>query len=90
MDRSNVLPVGADPPLPPFREAIFKVHLRRTPLAPDVSPARLAETSPEGFTGADVAAVCREAALAALQEDLEAREVSGWRWGRWSGIDGGG
>ncbi len=30
----------------------------------------------EGYTGADLAAVCREAALAALQEDIEAVAVA--------------
>ena len=30
----------------------------------------------EGYTGADLAAVCREAALAALQEDIDAAVVS--------------
>lgn len=46
------------------------MHLRRTPLDPgegDALPSRLARESP-GYTGADIAAVCQEAAMAALEE----------------------
>jgi len=46
------------------------------PLAADVDLPALAHST-IGFTGAEVAALCREAALAALREDLEgAREVA--------------
>jgi SpoVK/Ycf46/Vps4 family AAA+-type ATPase len=31
----------------------------------------------EGYTGADIAAVCREACLAALEESLSAQQVAG-------------
>lgn len=64
------------PPDETAREEIFKVHLRATPTAPDVHPAALAAAS-DGYTGADIAAVCREAALAALDEDLGAAQVHG-------------
>ena len=40
------------------------------------SPQALAAEA-EGYTGADLAAVCREAALAALQEDIGAAAVAG-------------
>jgi len=57
------------------RGEIFGVHLRRTPLAADVDAAALAAAA-VGYTGADITAVCREAALAALDEDLAATEVA--------------
>jgi len=55
---------------PPDYEArleIFKVHTRRMPLDEDVSLEELAKET-EGYTGADIAAVCREAAMTALRE----------------------
>ncbi|KAK9825828.1 hypothetical protein WJX81_000622 [Elliptochloris bilobata] len=63
------------PPDQEGREAILAVHTRRTPLAPDVDLVALAASTP-GYTGADLAAVVREAALAALQEDMGARTVA--------------
>jgi transitional endoplasmic reticulum ATPase len=49
------------------REAIFEVHTREKPLADDVDLADLADRT-EGYVGADVEAVCREAAMAATRE----------------------
>lgn len=40
------------------------------PLAADVDLGALAATT-DGFTGAELAAICREAALAALREDVD-------------------
>eukprot|EP00898_Chlorokybus_atmophyticus_P005153 jgi/Chlat1/5639/Chrsp369S00865 len=62
------------PPDEKARAQIFAVHLRSTPHAEDVSLQELASATP-GYTGADIAAVCREAALAALEEDLSAQCV---------------
>ena len=47
------------------RRAVFEVHLRGKPLADDVDAAELALET-EGFSGADVAEVCRLAAWSAL------------------------
>ena len=47
------------------REAILKVHLRHAPLAQDVTLAEIAAET-KGYLGADLAAVAREASLAAL------------------------
>ncbi|MFZ8789548.1 MAG: CDC48 family AAA ATPase [Acidilobaceae archaeon] len=52
------------------RKEIFKVHLRKVPLAPDVSVDELASIT-EGYTGADIEAVVREAAMLKLREKLE-------------------
>jgi cell division protease FtsH len=48
------------------REAILKIHTRRLPLAPDVSLPELARRAP-GFSGADLANLANEAALAAAR-----------------------
>ena len=48
------------------REAIFQVHMRRLKLAKDVDIKTLASLSP-GFSGADIANICNEAALIAAR-----------------------
>ncbi|KAK9807627.1 hypothetical protein WJX72_004612 [[Myrmecia] bisecta] len=63
------------PPDAAARAAVFAVHTKRTPLAPDVDLQALAAAT-EGYTGADITAVIREAALAALQECLDATHVA--------------
>ncbi|MEM2298336.1 MAG: AAA family ATPase, partial [Thermofilaceae archaeon] len=55
---------------PPDRAArleILKVHTRRMPLAEDVDLEKIADAT-EGYTGADLAALCKEAAIIALRE----------------------
>jgi len=56
-------------PPPDFkaRAEIFKVHTRKTPLLEDVNIEELANLT-EGYTGADIAAVCREAIMIALRD----------------------
>ena len=49
------------------RRAIFEVHTREKPLADDVDLDELAEAA-EGYVGADIEAVCREASMAATRE----------------------
>ncbi|WP_440005452.1 CDC48 family AAA ATPase [Halomicrococcus sp. SG-WS-1] len=49
------------------RRAIFEVHTRDKPLADDVDLDSLASDT-EGYVGADIEAVCREAAMAASRE----------------------
>ena len=56
------------------RKEILKIHLAKTPLGNDVVLQDLAERT-EMFSGAEISALCREAALAALQEDIESCEV---------------
>ena len=57
------------------RLAIFKVHTKDMPLADDVDLKKLAEET-EGYVGADIEAVCREAAMLTLRDNMEAEEVS--------------
>ncbi len=54
------------------REEIFKVHSRKMPLAKEINFDLLAEKT-EGYTGADIEAICREAALVALREEMRKR-----------------
>ena len=53
------------------REAIFGVHMRKLKLAEDVNVEFLAKQTP-GFSGADIANVCNEAALIAARHDKKA------------------
>jgi transitional endoplasmic reticulum ATPase len=55
------------------RRAIFEVHTRDKPLADDVDLDRLARRT-EGYVGADVEAVAREAAMAASREFIHSVE----------------
>ena len=48
------------------RLQILKIHTRKMPLAQDVDLARLAEIT-HGYVGADIAALCAEAGMAALR-----------------------
>ena len=50
------------------REQILRVHMKEKPLAPDVDPKTLARGTP-GFSGADLANLCNEAALLAARRN---------------------
>ncbi|WP_297830537.1 ATP-dependent zinc metalloprotease FtsH [Thermomonas sp.] len=52
------------------REQILKVHMRKLPLADDVEPMTIARGTP-GFSGADLANLCNEAALFAARENAK-------------------
>jgi transitional endoplasmic reticulum ATPase len=56
------------------RYQIFQIHTKEMPLADDVDLRRLAEMT-EGYTGADIEALCREAALNAARENLNIDKV---------------
>ncbi len=62
------------PPDKKSRLAIFKIHTRNMPLAEDVDLEELADMT-EGYVGADIEAVCREAVMLALREDINAEKV---------------
>ena len=57
------------------RIQIVKTHLRKMPLSKDVTPEELGRLS-IGYSGADIEAVCREAAINAMRESMEAKEVT--------------
>jgi len=62
------------PPTKEGRLEILKIHTKNMPLAKDVDLDKLAEVT-EGYVGADIEALCREAALLALRKDKNAKEV---------------
>ena len=53
----------------------IKVDTKDMPLAKDVKLSRLAKNT-EGYVGADIEAVCREAAMLTLREDINSETVS--------------
>jgi cell division protease FtsH len=57
------------------REAILKVHMRRTPVATDVDALMLAKGTP-GFSGADLENLVNEAALLAAKRGKERLEMT--------------
>jgi len=56
------------------RLGIFKIHTKNIPLAKDVNLEAFPERT-EGYVGSDIEAVCREAAMLALRENINAAEV---------------
>ena len=56
------------------REEIFTVHAKGMPIKGITSKELAALT--EGYAGADIEAVCREAAIIALREDMKAKEIN--------------
>ena len=61
-------------PNEPARLAIFTVHTKDMPLAKDIDLNKLA-TETAGYVGADIEAICKEAAIYALRENMKAKEV---------------
>lgn len=57
------------------RRKVFEVHTRRKPLAANVNFESLVLET-QGYSGAEIAAVCNEAALKALEENIEAQEIT--------------
>ena len=57
------------------RKKIFKIHTKDMPLSKDVKISKLAEMT-DGYVGADIEALCREAAMLALRKTMKAKEVS--------------
>lgn len=55
------------------RKKIFQIHTKKMPLKA-VSLDRLTERT-QGYVGSDIEAVCREAAILALRENMKAKEV---------------
>ncbi|KAL6447261.1 hypothetical protein ACFW04_001487 [Cataglyphis niger] len=56
------------------RREIFNIKLRNMPIADEVNIADLVSLT-EGYTGAEIQAICHEAAMKALEEDLNATVV---------------
>ncbi|CAJ2671727.1 unnamed protein product [Trifolium pratense] len=73
--RPGIVHLYVGPPNEKDREEIFSIHLRKTPYDSDVSMKELAQLT-DGYTGADISLVCRQAALAALEESFDASVVT--------------
>jgi len=63
-------------PLPdkPARQGILESTLKKSPIAPNVSLAFIAELT-DGFSGADLAELCQRAAKAAIRDAIAADEL---------------
>ncbi|MBU2561681.1 MAG: CDC48 family AAA ATPase [Nanoarchaeota archaeon] len=57
------------------REKIFEIHTKNMPLTKDVNIKELTKKT-EGYSGADIASLCREAAIIALRKDMKSEHVS--------------
>ena len=57
------------------RLEIFKIHTKNMPLTKDVDFEELAEKT-EGYVGADIESLAREAAMLALRKNMDAKEVN--------------
>jgi len=57
------------------REEIFKIHSKSMPLAKDLNLTHIAKKA-QGYVGADIEAVCREAAILTLRDNMDAKEVT--------------
>lgn len=57
------------PPDLKTRESIFKIQFKKVPVSEDVDVHELA-TITDGFSGAETVAVCQEAAMSALEDDI--------------------
>jgi transitional endoplasmic reticulum ATPase len=66
--------VFVPPPDTDARLEIFRVHTREMPMADDVSLEKLADET-EGYSGADIEGLVREAAMAAVRDDWKAKPV---------------
>jgi len=62
------------PPDTKARYEILKIHTRKIPLAEDVNMVELAKMT-EGYSGADLEALVREAVMLALREDIRPRPI---------------
>ena len=63
-----------DTPDKSARAEIFKIHTKKMPLAKDVNLDKLAEKT-QHYVGSDIEAVCREAAMLTLRDDIKAKEI---------------
>lgn len=63
------------PPDEKSRQEIFRVHTEGMSLDSDVDIKELAKKT-EGYSGADISAVCRKAGMLALHENIENKKVS--------------
>ncbi len=68
----RILLVGA--PEREGRENIFKIHTKNMPLAKDVNVQKILDQT-EGYVGADIESLVREAAMLSLRDNIDTKEV---------------
>ena len=68
------------------RQAILQVHMKRMPLGKDVKIEALVQGT-EGFVGADLEGLCRQAALVAIREIVEPTVIGTARAKQGAGSD---
>ena len=56
------------------REKIFKIHTKKMPLAKDVNIPKIIDQI-EGYVGADIESLVREAAMLSLRDNIDSKEV---------------
>ncbi|NTV22770.1 MAG: CDC48 family AAA ATPase [Nanoarchaeota archaeon] len=56
------------------RLEILKIHTKNMPISKDVDLKEIARLT-EGYVGADIEAICREAAMLALRKDIKAEKI---------------
>ncbi|MFX0091816.1 MAG: CDC48 family AAA ATPase, partial [Candidatus Hodarchaeota archaeon] len=66
--------INIPPPDLKSREKIFEIHTKAIPLADTVDLKKLAKQT-DSYVGADIELICREAAMLALRENLDAEFV---------------
>lgn len=57
------------------RTKVLNVHMKNMPIASDVDLKEIAAIT-KGYVGSDIESLCREAAILALREDMDAKEVA--------------
>lgn len=62
------------PPSEADRADVFNVHLRKMPCCSDIDVRELAHLT-DGCTGADISLICREAAISAIEENINSSEI---------------
>jgi transitional endoplasmic reticulum ATPase len=56
------------------RTQIFKIYTKDMPITKDISMTQLAILA-KNYSGADISALCREAAMYALRKDVNTKEI---------------
>jgi transitional endoplasmic reticulum ATPase len=56
------------------REKIFNIHTKKMPLAKDVNVQKIMDQT-EGYVGADIESLVREAAMLSLRDNIDSKEV---------------
>lgn len=63
-----------NPPDTASRREIFRLQLAKIQCSPDISADELAEQT-NGYSGAEIVAICQEAALQAMEADIHAQSI---------------